>query len=65
MTIAFETIKGDKKIPGAIHQSDGTTRAQLLSKDENPELWNLIYAFYKKLVFHLYLIRLLICTVIQ
>ena len=46
MTIAFETIKGDKKIPGA-HQSDGTARAQLLSKDENPELWNLIYAFYK------------------
>ncbi len=48
MTIAYETIKGDKKIPGAIHQSDGTARAQLLSKDENPELWNLIYAFYKK-----------------
>ena len=48
MTIAYETIEGDKKIPGAIHQSDGTARAQLLSKDENPELWNLIYAFYKK-----------------
>ena len=39
MTIAYETIEGDKKIPeGAIHQSDGTARAQLLSKDENPEL---------------------------
>ena len=22
MTIAYETIEGDKKIPGAIHQSD-------------------------------------------
>ena len=38
-----------KKIPAAIHQSDKTSRAQTLSRDENPELWKLISKFYKVL----------------
>ena len=47
MTIAFETKDNGKKIPAAIHQSDKTSRAQTLSRDENPELWKLISKFYK------------------
>ena len=48
MTIAFETKDGKNKIPAAVHQADGTARAQLLKKEENPILWNLIFKFYKK-----------------
>ncbi len=48
MTIAFDTINGKEKIPAAIHQSDGTARAQLLDKNQNQSLWNLIFEFYKK-----------------
>ena len=48
MTIAFETVNGKENIPGAIHQSDGTARAQLLEKNHNKDLWNLIFEFYKK-----------------
>jgi carbamoyltransferase len=48
MTIAFETKDGKNKIPAAVHQADGTARAQLLKKEENPVLWNLIFKFYEK-----------------
>lgn len=48
MTIAFETKDGKNKIPAAVHQSDGTARAQLLKKEHNPSLWNLIFKFYEK-----------------
>tara|TARA_B100001093_G_scaffold367127_1_gene351935 strand:+ start:6204 stop:8009 length:1806 start_codon:yes stop_codon:yes gene_type:complete len=47
MTITYETIKGKEIFPAATHQADGTARAQLLKKDQNPVLWNLIYQFYK------------------
>ena len=48
MTIAFETISGKEKIPAVVHRSDGTARPQLLKKDVNPVLWELIYKFYQK-----------------
>jgi len=48
MTIAFETINGEKKIPAAIHQADKTARPQLLKKETNPKLWELIKQFYDK-----------------
>jgi len=48
MTIAFETKDGKNKIPAAVHQADGTARAQLLKKEQNPILWNLIFKFYEK-----------------
>ena len=48
MTIAFETIDGKEKFPAAVHQADGTARPQLLKKEVNPELWNLINSFYQK-----------------
>lgn len=48
MTITFETKDGKTKIPAAVHQSDGTARAQLLKKEQNPILWDLIYKFYEK-----------------
>jgi len=48
MTIAFETKDGKNKIPAAVHQADGTARAQLLKKEQNPVLWNLIFKFYEK-----------------
>tara|TARA_B110001454_G_scaffold44824_1_gene43837 strand:+ start:5165 stop:6949 length:1785 start_codon:yes stop_codon:yes gene_type:complete len=48
MTIAFDTIHGKEKIPTTVHRSDGTARAQLLKKDVNPILWDLIYKFYQK-----------------
>jgi len=47
MTLAFETKDGKNKIPAAIHQADGTARPQLLTKETNHELWDLIYKFYK------------------
>ena len=46
MTIAFETIDGENKIPAAIHQADKTARPQFLQKEVNPELWELIKKFY-------------------
>ena len=48
MTIAFETINGKEKIPTSVHRSDGTARAQLLKKEVNPILWELIHKFYQK-----------------
>ena len=48
MTITFETKDGKNKFPAAVHQADGTTRAQLLKKEQNPILWNLIFKFYEK-----------------
>ena len=48
MTIAFETLDGKNKIPAAVLQADGTARAQLLKKEQNPILWNLIFKFYEK-----------------
>ena len=48
MTIAFETKDGKTKFPAAVHQADGTARAQLLRKEQNPVLWNLIFKFYEK-----------------
>lgn len=48
MTIAFNTKKNGEDIPAAVHQADKTARAQLLKKNENPELWELIFKFYKK-----------------
>ena len=48
MTIAFETIDGENKIPAAIHQADKTARPQFLQKEVNPELWELIKKFYDK-----------------
>ena len=48
MTITFNTIDGKKKIPVAVHQSDQTARAQILRKNQNPELWDLISKFYDK-----------------
>ena len=48
MTIAFETKDGKNKFPAAVHQADGTARAQLLKKEQNPILWNLIFKFYEK-----------------
>ena len=48
MTIAFETVDGERKIPAAIHQADKTARPQLLKKEVNPQLWELIKGFYDK-----------------
>ncbi len=48
MTIAFETIDGKEKIPAGVHRYDGTARAQILKKEENPVIWNLIHDFYKQ-----------------
>ena len=48
MTITFNTIDGKKKIPVAVHQSDQTARAQILRKNQNSELWDLINKFYEK-----------------
>jgi len=46
MTMAFETKDGKNKIPAAVHQYDTTARPQFLKRDVNPELWDLIKAFY-------------------
>ena len=48
MTIAFNTNDGKKKIPVGVHQSDQTARAQLLKKEQNPDLWELINRFNEK-----------------
>ena len=44
----WQILDGKNKIPAAIHQSDQTARAQILRKNQNPELWDLINKFYKK-----------------
>ena len=48
MTIAFDTKDGKNKFPAGVHKSDGTARAQLLKKSQNPVLWDLIFKFYEK-----------------
>jgi carbamoyltransferase len=49
MTMAFETkVIAEKYIPAAIHQADKTARAQLLERNANKDLWDLINLFYKK-----------------
>ena len=49
MTFAFETTNfAHKKMPAALHQSDKTARAQILKKNHNKDLWELIYKFYKQ-----------------
>ena len=48
MTIAFNTINGRNKIPVGVQQADETARAQLLKKEQNIVLWELISKFYEK-----------------
>ena len=48
MTIGFPTKEGKTVFPAGVHQSDGTARAQLLKKEDNPTMWNLIFKFYEK-----------------
>ena len=49
MTFAFETTTfGQKNLTAAIHQADKTARAQILKKEHNKDLWELINLFYKK-----------------
>ena len=48
MTIAFNTINGRNKIPVGVQQADETARAQLLKKEQNAILWELISKFYEK-----------------
>jgi len=48
MTVAFDTKKGKEKIPAAVHQADGTARPQILKKEENPIIWEVIKKFYDK-----------------
>ncbi|WP_268544158.1 carbamoyltransferase C-terminal domain-containing protein [Candidatus Nitrosotenuis cloacae] len=45
MTIAFEA-KNKEKIQAAIHQADFTARPQILRRETNPMLWDLIKKFY-------------------
>lgn len=46
MTIAFETTpQGRREIWGALHQADNTARAQILSREDNPELYDIIDSF--------------------
>ncbi len=48
MTIAFDTTdKGKKHFAGAIHPYDYTVRPQILEKNHNPQLYNLITEFEK------------------
>ena len=46
MTIGFDTIKGKEKIPAAVHWYDGTARPEILRKDMNSRLWEVIKKFY-------------------
>jgi len=48
MTIAFNTLNGRKKIPVGVQQADETARAQLLKKEQNSVLWDLISKFHEK-----------------
>lgn len=48
MTIAFDTKQNSQKdFIAAIHQSDSTTRAQILTNSSNPQYFDLIDAFKK------------------
>jgi carbamoyltransferase len=46
MTIAFDSIDGKNKMPAAIHRYDGTARPEILKKEINPVIWDLIHKFY-------------------
>lgn len=47
MTIAFDSVNGKEKIPAAIHRYDGTARPEILTKEINPIIWNLVNKFYE------------------
>jgi len=47
MTIAFDSINGKEKIPAAIHRYDRTARPEILTKEINPIIWDLINKFYE------------------
>ena len=43
MTIGFDTTKeGRSALKAALHQADNTVRAQILQKEQNPELYEFI-----------------------
>lgn len=49
MTLAFETTaKGFECLPAGCHPADKSARAQILHRDANPELYQLMEAFEKK-----------------
>ena len=48
MTIGFETINGNEKIPAAIHKADHTVRPLILKNEHNPKIWELTNLFYEK-----------------
>ncbi len=46
MTLAFETTElGWSSLPAGCHQSDHSARAQILTKESNPDLYKLLEAF--------------------
>jgi carbamoyltransferase len=47
MTIAFDSVNGKDKMPAAIHRYDGTARPEILTREINPVIWNLIHKFYE------------------
>lgn len=48
MNIVFQTTEtAREQIPGAVHV-DGTTRPQLVSRDDHPVFWSVINAFFKR-----------------
>ena len=48
MTIGFDTIDGNEKIPAAVHQADYTVRPLILNQRHNSKIWELTNKFYKK-----------------
>lgn len=49
MTFAFDTTPfAHKNLIAALHQADKTARAQILKKNHNKDLWELINLFYKE-----------------
>ena len=49
MTFAFDTTPfAHKNLNAALHQADKTARAQILKKNHNKDLWELINLFYKE-----------------
>ena len=49
MTFAFDTTPfAHKNLTAALHQADKTARAQILKKNHNKDLWELINLFYKE-----------------
>ena len=49
MTIGFKlTEKGYENMIAASHIADKTARPQILRKEDNPELYEIIYKFYEK-----------------